>query len=984
MGRAGWAAMGALGAAAVVASPAVVPAPVAVAVLAGVLLGLRATGARHSPAVRTGVTALLIATGVVGIRGLLAAGPPTGAIPDGSGPWEAVIVALGSPSRGDQRATLRLVEPGEHLVAARLPRYPGLIVGDRVSAAGRLRARPDSDYGRYLERTGVAATLDARSLELMARPTDPTTRIESIRRASADALALVLPEPEAGLAAGILLGLRDRVDRELAAAFTTAGVSHVVAISGWNIAIVAGIIGAVAARLSRRRRVVITLAVVAAYVLLVGTSPSVVRAALMAGIVMVARESGRAGRAAAALGWTVVVLLVVEPAMLLDAGFQLSALATAGLLAWGRPLTGWIDRRTGGRLPRWLCESLGISLAAQAATLPVVVGTFGRLALVAPAVNLALAPLVPVAMAGGLAALVAGWVATVTGPLLPASIAGTLGWIPLALLDMVVTTAARLPFASLTLDPPMDVAAALGTAGALAAVIARERLRRAVGLVGRGAGAAAAGATRGATAATARGSGSPAAITTAPPASNPPGASRRRPARARLGFAAVAALAIAAWAIGAAQPGGIPTVTVLDVGQGDAILVEGGHGARALVDGGPDPERLLRALDGRLPAWDRRLDLLILTHPHEDHVAGFPVVLDRYRVGRVLVSGLPGDSPGYEALVERIADNGVPHGSLAAGDRVTLDDVTLVALWPDPGSVPAGPLEDGSSINDTSVVLLGEAAGRRFLLTGDVEAGVEAILAGRGIGPVDLLKVGHHGSDTSSTPAFLEALDPAVAVISVGADNDYGHPSPGVIDRLASGGSLVYRTDLDGTVEVELAPDAVRVRAEHGPARRAGVALGYHRLDARAQPYRGSPPAAPPRSPTLVPATHEGRRRDRGLARPAHRASRGSNRSPPGRDRGSAARRGQARATLRSRSPAGARRGVGGLARAARLRRARSGGGLAPGDPARRRPRVRDLVVGGVVRGAGRRLRRQASGPAPRDDGRPLCLVAAALPRDRG
>ena len=148
-----------------------------------------------------------------------------------------------------------------------------------------------------------------------------------------------MPEPESGLAAGVLIGLRDRVDRDLAADFTTAGASHVVAISGWNIAIVAATLGALAGGLRRRRRAVLTAVAIVAYVTFVGPSPSVVRAGVMAGVALLARELGRPGTAAVALGWAVTALLLLDPAWIDDAGFRLSVLATAGILAWGSSLT---------------------------------------------------------------------------------------------------------------------------------------------------------------------------------------------------------------------------------------------------------------------------------------------------------------------------------------------------------------------------------------------------------------------------------------------------------------------------------------------------------------------------------------------------------------------------------------------------------------------------------------------------------------------
>jgi competence protein ComEC len=193
-----------------------------------------------------------------------------------------VVESVGSPRDGKQVATLGSQEDHAPLrLAASLPAYPAVEPGTVVEVAGRTRPRPDSGYGRYLARIGAWGSLDARVVRVMPGPDDPGRTLERVRRGAGDALAAVLPEPEAGLAAGILIGLRDRVDRDLAAAFTTAGVSHVVAISGWNIAIVAAAVGALAGRLGRRRRSVVTILAIATYALFAGASASVLRAAVM-------------------------------------------------------------------------------------------------------------------------------------------------------------------------------------------------------------------------------------------------------------------------------------------------------------------------------------------------------------------------------------------------------------------------------------------------------------------------------------------------------------------------------------------------------------------------------------------------------------------------------------------------------------------------------------------------------------------------------
>jgi competence protein ComEC len=150
---------------------------------------------------------------------------------------------------------------------------------------------------------------------------------------------------------------------------------------------------------------------------------------------------------------------------------------------------------------------------------------------------------------------------------------------------------------------------------------------------------------------------------------------------------AVVALAVAV----AYRPDGIARLTVLDVGQGDAILLEGQRGGRLLIDGGPDPGRLLVALDEQLPPWDRRIDVVVLSHPHEDHAAGLAALLGRYAVRRVLEPGMLGPGPGYKALNAVLAAGGIERGILSTGDRLAVDDVRLRVLWPDAGTVPERP-----------------------------------------------------------------------------------------------------------------------------------------------------------------------------------------------------------------------------------------------------------------------------------------------------
>jgi competence protein ComEC len=801
MPRSGWVAVGAIGGALAVASDDRRAIAVCLAVVGSTLVVTLCCAAIWRPRlVAVAIGAIVILARAVLMPGAAA---PDGA-PDGSGPWRMVVETVGSPREGHQVGTLRTVEEeaSAFRLAATLPRYPEVEPGDVVDVDGRTRPRPDSPYGAYLERLGAWGTLDARSLVIVNRPDDPGSRLEHLRRDAGDTLTRVLPEPEAGLAAGILIGLRDRVDRDVASAFTTAGVSHVVAISGWNIAIVAAAIAAVAGRLGRRRRTIVTAIAIVAYIAFAGASPSVLRAGAMACVVLFARESGRAGRAAAALCWAAALLLLTDPRLIGDAGFQLSSLATAGLIAWATPLTERLDRWTSGRLPRWLGESLGVSLAAQAATLPVVLASFGRLALIAPVVNLVVVPLVAPAMAAGLVAMAGGAVVAVGLPDWIGALLAAPGWVSLRLIIGIVDAAASVPFASVQVAQPVSAVFGLGS-GVLILVSAARRPRSRSGKL-----PSSAKAPRSQSKSTVAAPSQPrstAGVTRSEP----------RSTAIRLAVGALVVSVAVAGAVVVTRPAGVARISVLDVGQGDAILVEGSRGGRLLVDGGPDPDRLLVQLDRRIPPWDRRIDAVVLTHPHEDHVAGLALLLARYRVGRVLEPGMRGPGPGYAAWLARLARPGAPtHLSIAAGDRLAVDEISMRVLWPIRGKVPAEPPDSGTGINNVSVVLLGTIGLRRFLLAGDVEQDIDPSLLAEGLPRLDLLKVAHHGSRTATTEPFVEAVRPKVAIASAGAGNPYGHPARSTLERLAASGARVYRTDRDGTVTVAFDPAGMTVRSE--------------------------------------------------------------------------------------------------------------------------------------------------------------------------
>jgi len=247
------------------------------------------------------------------------------------------------------------------------------------------------------------------------------------------------------------------------------------------------------------------------------------------------------------------------------------------------------------------------------------------------------------------------------------------------------------------------------------------------------------------------------------------------------------------------------TVTVLDVGQGEAVLIEGPEGNRILVDAGPSEEAIAAALGRNLPFHDRRVDLVVITHPQADHFGGLPAVLERYDVGSVLASPVEADSAAYRSVRDSIREAAVPYREAAPGQTIDLGAGAQVRVL----SAPAR----AGDPNGASVVLKLAMGRASFLLTGDIGKTREAALVRSG---ADLravvYKVPHHGSSTSSSPEFLEAVGSLVDVISVGADNPYGHPSEEVLERLD--GDAVFRTDRDGDVSVST--DGRRLWVETG------------------------------------------------------------------------------------------------------------------------------------------------------------------------
>jgi competence protein ComEC len=447
------------------------------------------------------------------------------------------------------------------------------------------------------------------------------------------------------------------------------------------------------------------------------------------------------------LGTAVVVLVLLDPALAVSAGFALSVLATGGILLlaprWRDALARW--------LPRWLAEAIAVPAAAQLACTPLVAAISGQVSLVAVVANLVVAPVVGPATVLGLA----GGVLTLAWPPV-GRLCGTLASWCVAWLIAVAEHGAALPTAAVGWGTSGAALATLTLLTVLVAVLGPRLLRRPV---------------------------------------------------TGLGAALVLVVAVLVRPPTFGWPPDGWVLVACDVGQGDALVLNAGDGRAVVVDSGPEPAAVDRCLD-RLGVDD--VPILVLTHFHADHVDGVTGVLRGRRVGAVVTTRLL-DPPGGVAEVDEAASAAglaVAPATYAAASVV--GPITMQVLWPPPDSPTVGP-GDGSTANEASVVLLVQVAGLRLLLTGDVEPEGQAELARLVPGlHVDVLKMPHHGSAHQDEP-WLLSLDPAVVLVSVGADNDYGHPAESALRPLERAGAEVYRIDRSGDLAVVAADGGLRV-----------------------------------------------------------------------------------------------------------------------------------------------------------------------------
>jgi len=657
----------------------------------------------------------------------------------------------------------------------RTSRYPTLSYGDLLEVKGELELPPDNlngfNYRAYLESQGVYTSMYYPHVELILKgqAPQPLQAIYSFRHKLGETLRKSLPEPESSLARGILLGLRGDIPDSLNEAFQHSGTTHILAISGQNMAIIAGIVISIATRLFGKHRptyLILTLAVLWLYALLAGMSAPVLRAVIMVSIYLLGTYLGRQRSGLTAISFSAAVMIAINTKILWQISFQLSFAAVLGLVLITPKLQDWLSRLA---MPKIAVDSLAVGMGAVLATMPLTVYYFGYTSIVTLPATFFASLVLPAVI------IITAAVATIGMVWLPA--AQVIGWVDWLLLKYFVITVqgfAAIPSASVEIAQIKTWMVSIYY-GLLTAVLwLCSKMKR---LLPRKDDALSASE------------------------------SLSKSTSSKWAIAVLMTIAVLTWIAVFTMPEAENLqISFIDVGQGDAILIRSPSHHYILIDGGPSPEAICLALGNMLPFWDRNIDMMILTHQHDDHASGLVEIAERYRIGQVLyppdLLDTKADIDYMQASTElhkTISDRGIRCMSAQAGQIIDIGGAQIEVLNP-----PEELYQNTDSDIDNNGVALRVSMGEiSFLLSADLYCDGELHLSCEH--PVlqsTVLKVGHHGSKSSTCSYYLNAVNPQVAIISVGAENRFGHPSEEVLERLDNyvGEDMVFTTIDKGTI----------------------------------------------------------------------------------------------------------------------------------------------------------------------------------------
>ena len=677
---------------------------------------------------------------------------------------------------------------------------PILKYGDVIQGKGLFQSPPsfgDFDYRSYLAGEGINSTtqqLDYRIIEF-GSGSPAAAWIFDLRKQLADSLASALPEPQSSLCQGIVLGIRNNISPDLKNDLSVTGSAHLLAISGLNLTIIAGLLLSLGLLTFGRRYYIyawLTLSIIWFYSLLTGLQAPVIRSAIMASVFLLAEILGRQKRAFPALIFSAAIMTGFSPYVLGNISFQLSFLAMVGLI-FITPFIKKLGTRAvcaaAGEEGFWskllsiVMDSFSVSMGAVMVVWPIIAWHFQIISFVGPLTTFLISPvLTPIIIFGSLTAF-AGLLSAVI-----AQIIGYVTWLFLSYMIVLAWAFAVLPLAyirtstfnSFIIWPYYALLLLLINGKTVFSKIEKHRLKEALAhskdwsvssgeMIGR---------------------------------------------KAKWIMTPLLIIAFLTSLAAVTMPERDIKVSFLNVGEGESILIQT-EGQNILIDGGPSSQAVELELGKLLPFWERKIDLVILTHPHLDHLTGLLEVLKRYQVKKVLASPVPSDLPSYQEWLQLINSRNIEYKTAQSGQQIILSNGAILDILNPPGNVMA----DAAPDPDQNAIVARLSCGiHSILFTSDIGSETETrLLRERLVKDSDVLEIGHHGSNNSTSTMFLNSIDPYIAVISAGADNQFGHPAKATLERITESGiNSIYRTDLNGTItlQIDMKNPGIRVKTE--------------------------------------------------------------------------------------------------------------------------------------------------------------------------
>ncbi|WP_410767927.1 ComEC/Rec2 family competence protein [Fontibacillus sp. BL9] len=725
---------------------------------------------------------------------------------------------------------ITLSSQSELATAASWKRGQKLVIGGTLERPGSARNFGGFEYRNYLRNQRIHWLLKTKGTSgIISEPPNHFSftallgEVDGLRARLGTTVGKLFPGWQAGYMKGLIIGLADELEPEKYAQFTNLGLTHILAISGSHVAINVGLLFGLLrlCRVTRETAILIVLGFVPVYVLLTGFSPSVIRSGIMTMLGLYLLRRGLLKDGLNVLSAAALLMMLWEPYYLLNVSFQLSFAVTAGLIVFVPLLSSYF---------RWLPERLrgaaAITVAAQLVSFPVTIYYFNQFSLLSLAANMVIVPLVSlIALPLGTAALLASGVWLPLGQ-----------WVayPVRLLNSLTFTATawltdRSGFMTYWKSPSLLwIAVFYGLAYWLLRRGSRKTAQFLPPFTGN-------------TAFPNASADDTVPLPTYPGTKIPHVAAipAFKTSWKELCLSCVLLAGFAGLLVAGYQPAnakGVGHVQFIDVGQGDCALITTPSGVNILVDGGgtvsfrkpgeswrnrKEPyevgaKTLVPLLKKR---GIHRLDAVVLTHGDQDHIGGLQAVLEQFPVEALIFNGSLADSATMKKLMETANAGNIPVYAAYQGMKLTPDEVTMIEFLAPPDEPFFSGVPYVKEQNHRSLVFRLEMEGVSFLFTGDMDVSAErkvlALEQEKGLplpSSVDVLKVAHHGSKTSTSAEWLARLQPKLSVISVGVSNSYGHPNAGVLERLESGESLIYRTDLQGEIQVKVKSGTLWIR----------------------------------------------------------------------------------------------------------------------------------------------------------------------------